>query len=1193
MKIKFINYLLLFFIIFLNYNGFVKSDCYQELDLVLSNSCRNGPSKLVIHESIYSFESIELTPFVQPKLLNYYSWDLQDGINYFISYRYKNCSNIISKPFASKGMYYKLLAEPLCLNTYIPVRVYNWGAGGIEYNFYSVPSTIWVNSQNGLCSFQSPISPQSYTKGVLNDGALKFVGPTCGFKNGTITIDLTKGYSNYHLFLQSDYLFDNEIQPSSEGFYNGLESENYSLFVDSEQCATERIEIYMKDVFAPLEIDFENVPDLFHNSTISLSLSSGNNGILNNTNINAFVIQSERLLTDWNHVQTQITSNTYYGYAYNKDFSTEAGQTKCVYSETLLFDNYSPNFNFTISKSESCLENVSITFYPLPNQNIKVYDYSSESGIPFSMKDNVLSVENNLNLWIFDTNQNYGIVHSTVFDIPSYKIIETSNGIGCWKTYNITIVNYENYKNLRIHFYNENSEFNFYPVEGVFINVPALYYYVTYNAGDCETESYFVIDKLDRNTPMDNVVLEFNTLEIGNCTHETSFMVTVKSVFGSYSKTMQTFYDKEFTIFLPNCSCQINGIYVAPRLIDGDSLIYELLTDPNCNSTDTLIRFTSPSQDYSISSVYQNGVQLQYYNNLNGYYISSGENNITVNYEGDQYCYRTETITIQSVYEVPLVQITPVSDCRNPNGKIEISNFQIFYNLELVFNSNSKPINQGFIENLASGTYTINYYSNQTCINSITVYVPSSENVAEITTSVISNPTCDNGPFSDGMIRVALKYEGNQINNFTIQNQDAEFTYLNDGVYPIAGVGVNSLTISYLSCIWKRDITTVLNKPSFTLEKVFNDTCDLQSVYKLVSSNPNIEIDYIDSSNGFSYLNNYYLVFQNSGDFGYYVAWNSRCYEYYTQQIIMDNYDRDSNVKYIDYEIVKPDNCNSLKIDLIITNMNKFISLTIENKLPTPINSTHSIFKNLPPSKSYDILYTLLNGCVAYQTVGIDEFKSGFTKETIDIIKTSDICYSGKASIQLSNLDFDNYYYYIKNSNSLMGVTDSYDSIQPQQSGNINGTILLSNYNPGSYKIYRGCKSMANCYLETNVVIESEDPIIESISVTDSYDKLNNGTVEIKLNYNSPYPINFKIIGTQLSNQNGKFGNLTPKTYEVQVTLTDRMCPVTLSKSFTINLKTSPPTPSPQDPSDELSTSSFVQVNLLFLSILIFTIFIF
>ncbi|KAM9979520.1 hypothetical protein ACTFIY_008758 [Dictyostelium cf. discoideum] len=1192
MKIKFINYLL-FFIIFLNKNNFVKSDCNQELDLEIYNSCGNIPSKLVIHESIYSFESIELTPFVQPKLKDNYFWDLEDGIDYTISYRYKNCDNTITAPFASKGMYYKLISEPLCLNTYTPYTVYNWGSDGSSYNYSTVPSTIWIYSQNGLCNFQSPISPQSYTKGVLHDGALKFVGPTCGFKNGTITIDLTKGYSNYHLFLQSDYLFENEIQPSSEGFYNGLESQDYFLFVDSEQCATERIEIYMKDVFTPLEIDFEDVPDLCHNSTISFSLTSGNNGILNNTNTYAFVGNTEGLLADWSHKQTPIISRTVYGYSYNRDFSTEAGQTKCHFFETLLFDNYYPNFNFTISKSESCLENVSITFYPLPNQDIVVYDYNKETGIPFPMNNNTISVENNLNLWIFDSNQYYGIVHSTVFDTPSYRIIETSNGVGCWKTYNITIVNYENYKNLRIRSYNENGDFNFYPVEGVFINVPALYYYVTYNAGDCETESYFVIDKLDRNTPMDDVTVEYTTLQVGNCTHETSYMVTVKSVFGTYSETMQTFNDAEFTIFLPNCSCQINGIYEAPDLIDGNSLIYQLLTDTNCNSTGNLIRFTSPSQDASISSVYQNSVQLQYNGNLNGYYISSGENNITVKYEGNTYCYRTETITIPSAYEVPKVQITPVSDCRNPNGKIEISNYQNFNDLEIVYNSNSQSINQGLIEDLSSGTYKINYYNNQTCINSITVFVPSSENIAEITTSVISNPTCDAGPFSDGLIRVSLKYEGNQINNFTIQSKDAQFTYLNDGVYPIAGVGVNSLTISYLSCTWKRDITTVVNKPSFTLEKVFNDTCYLQSVYKLVSSNPNIEINYVSSENDFFYQNNYYQRFISGGKSVVQVGWNSRCNEYYPQEIIMNNYDQDSDAKYIDYEIVKPDNCNSLKIDLIIKNMNKFVTLNINNKLPTPINSTHSIFKNLPPSDSYEISYILLNGCSGYQTIGNDEFKSGSTKETMDIIKINDLCYSGKGSIQLSNLDFNNYYYFIKNSNRLMGITDSFETIQPQQVSS-NGTFLLPYYYPGSYKIYRGCKSMANCFLESNVVIESEDPKIESISVTDSYDKLNNGTVEIKLNYNSSYPIHFKIIGTQLSNQNGKFGNLSPQTYELQITLTDRMCPITISQSFTINLVTPPPSPTPsQDPSDELSTSSFVQTNLLFLSILIFTILIF
>ncbi|KAN0032113.1 hypothetical protein ACTFIV_005988 [Dictyostelium citrinum] len=438
-----------------------------------------------------------------------------------------------------------------------------------------------------------------------------------------------------------------------------------------------------------------------------------------------------------------------------------------------------------------------------------------------------------------------------------------------------------------------------------------------------------------------------------------------------------------------------------------------------------------------------------------------------------------------------VINITPMLNLKTIDGKIEISNYLIFDNIEIFIGSNSLPINLGISFNLSSGSFLIKYSYNQSCSSSITVFMPTSEDNVEITTSIISNPTCVpsilNNINSDGKICATLKINGIQISNFTIQNQNQNYSFYDGGIYQMEVVEISNA-------------------------------------------------DFL-----FKYQNNYYIRFSICGNYNF----------------------------KIDYEIVKADNCNSLKIDIIIKNMDKFISINYNSIYPTQINSTHAIFKNLPPFPSYSFIFILFEGCSYSENIGEVEFKKGNTKESMDIIKSNDVCYSNKGSIQLNNIDFTNYYY-INNLNFPMGIEISLTPIQPYQNSNNNAISLISNLTTSNYKIYRGCKSMVNCYLQTGITIENDNAIIESITVqfnkkiesitvTDSYDKLNNGSVEIKLNYNSSYPINYQIIGTQLSNQNGKFFNLSPKTYEVQVILTDRMCPITLSKSFTIISKTSPP----------------------------------
>ncbi|KAN0033094.1 hypothetical protein ACTA71_011302 [Dictyostelium dimigraforme] len=1200
---KYINYIFLFLII-LNLNNFVLSgfDCNQSINVQIENSCGgNNPSRLNIFNTLYYFDSIGISPFVEPFFdvnRGIYSWYLVDGINYTLSYKYKGCQNYNSQSFISKGMYYKLLSEPLCPKTYFTYTVYNW-ALDTNLNFTGIPSTFSIANQNGGCSLNFFVAPLSTSKGVFESGAANYSNPTCGFKNGTISIDLTKGYSNVHLYFDTDTSLSNEIQPTSPGHYTGLDSFGYYLFVDSLECGTERVPISMSNVYPPLEITFESVQQGGGNSTISYSLAGGNNGILNDTNSFGYLLGfgDSLPLTDWVHKNVEFDYRFMYGYHYFQDFSNvdNPGKLQCSFQELLALKYYSPNINLTISRNSSCLGNVTFTIYPsssLLPQNILFYDYDDEeSEIPFPMVNNRVSVQYNKNLLIQEQLTGTSLIYSTVFQVLSYSIVQAFDRPGCWKTYNIIIVNYQLYRNLTLKIYGDDQVTTFYPINGVFENVPANYYYVHYVAGDCETESFILINTFDDITPMDDVTVDIKTLSVGSCTDQTLFQVTVDTIFGTYSKNYSTYNSMDFDFYFPTCSCVVRGTYSSPPLVDDDPFTYEMISNLNCNSTGNIIQFFSSNSNYnSIFQVFSNNVQLSpnFDNNLSdAFNIGPGENNVTITYTNSiGTCYRSQTITIQSTFETPLIQVSPVTNCQSPDGKIEISNYQDFQSLEIIIDSNIQTINSGIIEYLSSGLYFLTYSYNQTCSNTITVYIPTSEDNIIITTSIISNPTCNNQLIADGKINVTLNVDGIQINNFQISNQNNN-NFLN-GVYSIANPGLNSLTIKYGSCSWNRNVNTFLNRPTFTLERVYNDTCLTTSYYKLINSNPNVVIDNMDSTfSTIIYQKDYYIQVTGDGTYDYSLSWNSICTDSFSQIITSTNLNsKDSN--YLDYEIIKADNCSSLKVDILIKNMNIFKSVTQTWKYPVKINSTHSIFKNLSPANSYEIYFTLLNGCNIYQTVGYNQLSSGNTKETLNIIKTNDLCYSGKGSIQLLNLDFNNYYYQIKNLNGIQSVT-------PIQ----NGTTIFSNLYPGTYNVTRYCKTMENCYLQTKITIENDNPIIESIQVIDSYDQLNNGSVEIKLNFISAYPIIYRILGTNLLNQDGKFSNLSPNTYEIQVELNDRMCPITIKQSFTIKSITPPPTSSPPPTSlppkssDELSTTSFIQFNHLLITILILLLIIF
>ncbi|KAM9972732.1 hypothetical protein ACTFIR_012100 [Dictyostelium discoideum] len=265
---------------------------------------------------------------------------------------------------------------------------------------------------------------------------------------------------------------------------------------------------------------------------------------------------------------------------------------------------------------------------------------------------------------------------------------------------------------------------------------------------------------------------------------------------------------------------------------------------------------------------------------------------------------------------------------------------------------------------------------------------------------------------------------------------------------------------------------------------------------------------------------------------------------------------------------------------------------SIQEKYAGP---TQCLKKNLPPNNYYNVEFLKTKSyCYSYQQIGTYEISNGLTKESLNIKKSNDMCHTGIGKIEIqSPLDTDNYYYSMQKSNGLM--TGGYDSNTHLTNDNVDQ--VLSNLPNGIYNITRICKSILNCYIREKVEIISENPSIQSITINHSYSNKNNGTVEIKLNYNTTKPVTFEIVNTQLSNNNGIFSNLSPNDYQIKITIADRMCPVTLLEKFTIN---SIPTPKPvdpskdqsDDPSDELSTSTLIQVNnlLLLFIILILTI---
>ncbi|KAK5574570.1 hypothetical protein RB653_009823 [Dictyostelium firmibasis] len=271
--------------------------CQVPIQVSLIISCGSDPSRFEIYNDLYYFDSIEVTPYVEA--INDIDshiiiWKLKNGVNYTISYRYKNCSNYIFQSFLPQGMYYELLSEPLCPTTLFNYTVYNWGNDGSSFNFTDTPSSIlFTSNQMGSCFIVFTIPPKSDSKSALENGAIKISNPTCGFNNGSISIDLTKGYSNYRLFFFGKQKFNQHHQVFSMWYQWSLNSTN---------------------VFAYFPSSYNY-------------LTSGN----------------------WSHQKLSLGgSYTYFGYYYYIDFSTNSTdpfQLSCLLDDSIHEDGYSMTNN--------------------------------------------------------------------------------------------------------------------------------------------------------------------------------------------------------------------------------------------------------------------------------------------------------------------------------------------------------------------------------------------------------------------------------------------------------------------------------------------------------------------------------------------------------------------------------------------------------------------------------------------------------------------------------------------------------------------------------------------------------------------------------------------------------------------------------------------------------------------------------
>ncbi|KAN0025387.1 hypothetical protein ACTFIU_003648 [Dictyostelium citrinum] len=1264
---KLFNYIL-FYIFFIIVNNWVKSDqCTSTtLDLIIRDSCGLDSSKLIINQDDYSLlDSIKLSPssFSSPFLsttLNQsakyninnkaFEWNLIDGIEYIVEYLYKGCNNnnssnsSIKQTIKSKGMYYKLKTQPLCLYTQFNFTIYNYNSNGDSKEFQSTPSNIKISNEDNSCAINFYITPISLIKGALQNNIISYNHPTCGFNNGTITINnINNLYSNYQLFFKNDTNFQNEIKSFSSYSssstttitttitYINLESNEYYIFIDSNECGREKINIKLDYIYPQINLELKEISNMFYNNS-KMSFND-NQSIVNFNKSNLIVFYGSqdskylKKVQQWkdNNYQDVFYKNLIFGYYYHKDLSinqplslSSSSSSICKFQQYIGNTRLLPQINYSIiynnnndsnnnnnssSSNRSCLDNIIVEINsPYENDEIILKSITDNLIYQIDKVNNQSTISYNKEFKISSKIGNGDIYFSTVFKKPTFKIMETSSDEqqGCWKTYNITIDNFENYKNLKLTGF---KDLLMYPSnDGVFINVPSNQFILSYYYGDCETESTINIgmDYHSDYNPLDKVTIDYSIIKNATCFTPAQIKYTINSPLGLFNGSFKTDNQYQGYTKIPNSLCFIPLSYsinptettTSTNIIDNSiDFNYTIIKTPSCSIDQSgliSIQLNNNNNNnlYLINKIESNGeILIQDSKNVNNYFIKSGENQIKITIKiGNNFCYSSlKSINIPKINSIaPKFIISPVTDCENSNGIIEILNFQEFTTIELYSSINHQLLNSitngSTFNNLESSNYILNFKS-PTCSGSIIVNVPSSENNYKITSTIIRNPTCGNFEYSDGRIGISLIKDGIiKINNFTISNynDNNSYYYFTNGIYEIATVGLNQLTIKYGSCKWYKNITLELDDPKFSIVNLFNRTCGWNNdLYKIISSNTNVDINkitYVTASDYTNYQNQHLISNPFRFPLIYTIRWNNICENTFTQYYHINNNYQSSQQLKVKYEIVYPNHClgsessTSFNFDIIVKNMNSYKSLLLFGRVPTiSINSTHSIFKNVVPSESYEFTYTSLYGCDGVFYINKDDLPITNVNQKLDIKITNDICYSGKGSIQLSNIDNDNYYYYLRSSLKPIDKSDDNDDDDDDDGQhninsfslpiNSNNNTFLKKLKVGTYSIYRGCKSMINCIVEEKVTIGNDDPLIESIKVLDSYNNtLKNGSVEIILNFNSSSPIIYEIIGTSLLNYNdGKFINLSPDSYEMKITITDRMCPITFIKKFTIN----------------------------------------
>ncbi|KAM9972731.1 hypothetical protein ACTFIR_012099 [Dictyostelium discoideum] len=299
---KVINIILLIILFITNCENVKSIDCTYKPQVMKLNSC-DLQARIEVQDQYYSFENVYIEPFLLPINSEHaFYYFLNNGIEYTLNFQNKGCNNNVTEVFKPNGMYYEFITQPKCINTVFDFDLYYYYLNGSSKTFSTKPGTLEYYNYDRTCKTNFLFVPQS-TNGVVQNGAVELVNPTCGFNNGSITVDLTKGYSNVRLFRYNDSELNDEVQPgNTAGSFENLPYYSYVLYVESEECGIEIVNIELSDTLPILNIEIKEVPNLFDKSTFSFSFPPGP-------------------ISNWTDYTASFSAESFeYGYYYNNGF---------------------------------------------------------------------------------------------------------------------------------------------------------------------------------------------------------------------------------------------------------------------------------------------------------------------------------------------------------------------------------------------------------------------------------------------------------------------------------------------------------------------------------------------------------------------------------------------------------------------------------------------------------------------------------------------------------------------------------------------------------------------------------------------------------------------------------------------------------------------------------------------------------